>query len=179
MSIKRTARAVVVSIFVIGIAGCGGGSDSGEAAPSSAPEVRVVASGDVESTLATNGSIFCGPGEGSDPEFMFELYAMSPPEGLNMRLNRDLEPGMHPIVGSDDDARDRGADAYFYYTGPDRTRFDQVNSGSITIENMPTAVGEKLVASIQADVSDEDGSSISIKVDLSVSAGRQTFDECP
>lgn len=110
---------------------------------------------------------------------MFELYAMSPPEQFNMRLNRDLAAGTHPVVGSGDDARNRGADAYFYYTGPDRTRFDRVDNGTITIENMPTATGEALIASIEAAVSDDDGASISISADLKVSAGRQTFDECP
>ncbi|MBL39520.1 MAG: hypothetical protein CMP07_14045 [Xanthomonadales bacterium] len=135
--------------------------------------------GDVESTLNTSGAIYCGAGEGSDPDFMFELYAMSPPEGMNMRLDRDLAPGTHPIVGSGDDARDRGADAYFYYTGPDRTRFDLVDDGTINIENMPTAQGEMLVASIEAEVSDDDGAAISFTADLNVAAGRQTFDECP
>lgn len=181
MSIKqnarRTASAGLALISMIGLAGCGG--DSGEAASSSAPEVRIEVTGAVDSSLAANGSIYCGRGEGSDPDFMFELYAMSPPEQFNMRLNRDLSPGTHPIVGSDDEARDRGADAYFYYTGPDRTRFDRVDNGTISIENMPTAQGEMLVASIQAAVSDDDGASVNINADFNVSAGRQTFDECP
>lgn len=181
MSIKqnarRTASAGVALISLIGLAGCG--DDSGEAASSSAPEVRIEVTGAVDSSLAANGSIYCGRGEGSDPDFMFELYAMSPPEQFNMRLNRDLAAGTHPVVGSGDDARNRGADAYFYYTGPDRTRFDRVDNGTITIENMPTATGEALIASIEAAVSDDDGASISISADLKVSAGRQTFDECP
>lgn len=179
MPIKRTVTSSVAFFLLTGLAGCGGGEESASSTSQAAPEVRISVTGDVESTLNANGAIYCGAGEGSDPDFMFELYAMAPPEGMNMRLNRALEPGTHPIVGSGDDARDRGADAYFYYTGPDRTRFDLVDDGTITIENMPTARGEVLVASIEADVSDDDGAAISFTADLNVAAGRQTFDECP
>jgi len=177
--IETRKFSVFSALFLLaGLAGCGGGETetSSEAAEA---EVRVIVTGDIESTLATNGSIFCGPGEGSDPDFMFELYASSSTEMLNLRLNRALEPGDHPIVGSDDPGRDTGADAYFYYRGPDRNRFDRVDSGTITIDNVPIARGEELIASIEAEVSSEDEMSVEISADLRVPAGSQTFDDCP
>lgn len=178
MSVKQF---VVAGILLIGLTGCGGGGDSGadSSATAAGAEVRVDVTGDVESTLTTNGSIYCGAGEGSDPDYMFELYVVSSPESLNLRLNRALTAGTHPIVGSDDTARNRGADAYFYYRGPERTRFDQVAEGTITIENMPKAGGEALVASIEADLTDGDGAFINLTASLNVATGRQAFDECP
>jgi len=181
MWVKQTTVASIGFLAAIGLAGCGGGGESGAGASGAedAAEVRVEVTGDVESTLSTNGSIYCGAGEGSDPEYMFEVYVISSSESLNLRLNRALAAGTHPIVGSGDPARNTGADAYFYYRGPNRTQFDQVSAGSITIENIPTASGESLIASINADLSDGDDQSIRLRADLNVAAGRQTFDECP
>lgn len=179
MTTKRTALASIFSFALIGLAGCGGGGESGgSAAPEEWP-VRVTTSGDVESALDTNGSIYCSPNDVSGPEFVFELYAMSPPRNFKLVLNRDLAVGTYPIVGSDDDARWRGADVFTYYTGPDRQDFNRVENGSITIESMPTATGEALVASVQADMLGEDGAAIQLTADVNVTAGSQSFDDCP
>lgn len=177
----RTKLASMLSIIAIGLVSCDGGTNSETATAPSATEaeVRITVTGAFDSTLNSNGAIYCGAGEGSDPDYMFELYAMSPPQMLNLRLNRDLPVGTHPIVGSDDRARDTGADAYFYYRAPDRSRFDRVSDGSINIKNIPGADGEALLASINAKLVDEDGASIKLKAELNVAAGRQTFDECP
>jgi hypothetical protein len=176
----RTTLSSMLPVLVIGLVGCDGGTDAETAtATATEAEVRITVTGAFDSTLSSNGAIYCGAGEGSDPDQMFELYAMSPPQMLNLRLNRDLAVGTHPIVGSDDRARDTGADAYFYYRAPDRSRFDRVSDGSVNIKNIPAADGEALVASINAKLVDEDGASINLKAELNVAAGRQTFDECP
>ncbi len=177
---RSVVLASAISVLLVGVSGCGGG-DGAEPGGGSSEEwpVRITTTGDVESTLNTNGSIFCGADDLGGADYVFELYAMSPPQQFNLRMNRDLAVGAHPIVGSDDEERYQGAVAYFYYEGPERRDFNQVENGTITIENIPTAAGEDFVATIEADMREEDGASIRFTADLDVTAGRQTFDECP
>ena len=168
MHIKLITTISLLVSALIALSGC---SDNGEPATGDGadkPAVRVITTGDVESTLNANGAIFCGPGERAEQPYMFELYAMAPPQQFNMQLSRDMAVGTHPIVGSDDDARHRGADVFFYYTGPDRTRFDRVESGSIMIENVPSAVGESLIATIEAQMANDESASIRLSADLNV-----------
>lgn len=141
--------------------------------------VWVQTAGGVESVVSVNGSIYCGPNDVSGPDSIFELYFMSPPQRLNLRLDRDLAVGTYPIVGSDDDARYQGAEAYFFCVGPDRQDFDAVESGTITIDSAPRAAGDALVASIEAEMIGDDGAVISLTAELNVRAVRQSFDECP
>jgi len=176
---NQAAMATALSIALLGFTGCGGDGESGTSTQMAEPSVRVQTTGDVESTLATRGSFYCGANDMGGPEYVIELYAMSPPQQLNMILNRDLAPGTHSIVGSDDRARFTGADAYFNYTGPDREDFKNVTDGSIRIENMPAARGEELIASIEAEMTGDDGAVISLTAELNVTAGRQSFEECP
>lgn len=171
----------LAAVAALLLSGCGGETapegDTTDAAEDTG--VRVAVTGALESTLSARGAVFCGPGEGTDPEYMFEVYAMQPPETFNLRLNRDIAPGNYPVVGAGDSGRLRGVDAYFYYRGPDRRSFDSVNEGSITVEAIPTAPGETLIASLTAQLTDDEGAAITLEAQLAVKAGRQSFDDCP
>lgn len=61
----------------------------------------------------------------------------------------------------------------------ERRNFNRVENGSITIESMPSAAGERLIASVEADMVGEDGASINLTADLNVGTWSQSFDECP
>ena len=176
---KHVARALLCASVVAGLAGCSGDDGSGPDASAQKSTVVVTVTGAVDSTLSTRGSIFCSPNDLSGPDYVFELYAMDIPQQFNLRMNRDTEPGTYPIVGSDDPEAHRGADAHFYYTGPGRERFNKVRNGSITLEKVPTAAGEPFVATIGAEVVDGDGATINLDARINMTAGMQSFDECP
>ena len=173
----------VLVILSLLLAACGDSSDSevATAETDAVAEVQVETSGDQSVTMQSNGSIYCGESTMGGEPYYFEVYAMQPPYQLNLRFPRDLQPGTHPIFGSDDPESNSDADgnAYFYWRGDDRVRFDQVENGEFTVESVPAARGEQLVGRISADMSDDDGNHIQLTADLNVDAGSQSFAECP
>lgn len=167
-----------VVVGALAVSGCGGDSESTDntGGSESAPSVRVEVAGAVTSTLAKRGSIYCSSSD-LGPGYTFELYLMAPPESFNLVFDRDLATGEQPIVGSDDDGR--GARASFYYRAQDRRRFDKVDGATFMVDNIPKKTGEAFVATIDATMNDGEGATITLKADINVVAGSQTFDECP
>ena len=176
-------RVLMISAILLTVGACGDSSDTPEAdAPDeTAAEVSIEVSGDQSLTFSSNGSLYCGESTMGGEPYYFELYAMQPPLQFNMRLPRQIQPGTHPVHGSDDPESNSESDGpvYFYWQGEDRVRFDQVSNGELVLESVPAARGERLVGQINAELTNDDGGSIQFKAELDVDAGAQSFDECP
>ena len=175
-------RISILLVIAVAVTACSEAPDTDDTkAVDQQPEVRIQVSGDQSTSFESNGSLFCGESNMGGQPYYFELYAMQPPYQFNMRFPRSMTPGAYSIYGADDPESNNESDenAYFYWRGENRERFDQVEQGQLILESIPAAQGERLVGTIEADLTNDEGSRVSLEADLDLDAGRQSFDECP
>lgn len=170
---KAPAMAVAM---LTGLVGCGSGEEGGATAEAvvavAAPEVVVQVSGNYSGTFESTGSIFCAPDEFGGPIEGFELYAMKSSEQLNLRMLRNTAPGQYSITDG------IGAPIKFYYSDPQRVKYDQIKAAAIQLEAVPQAQGERLIGNITASLQSDDGEAVEVDIRLDLDAGSQSFDEC-
>jgi len=118
------------------------------------------------------GSIFCSPDEFGGPEEGFELYAMKVPEQFNLKMPRNTAPGQYATSDG------TGGSFDFYYTHPQRVKYDQIKSATIRLEAVPQARGERLIGNITGSLQSRKGETVEVKIRLDLDAGHQSFDEC-
>ncbi|MEJ2088775.1 MAG: hypothetical protein P8Y69_09960 [Gammaproteobacteria bacterium] len=87
-------------------------------------------------------------------------------------MPRTTSPGIYSMTAGNTESFD------FYYTDPNRVKYDNVDSATIRLDSVPQAQGERLVGSIEATLHSRKGESVDIQVSLDLAAGAQSFDEC-
>ena len=175
-------RISILFVIAVAVTACSEAPDAADTkVADQQPEVRIQVSGDQSTSFESNGSLYCGESNMGGQPYYFELYAMQPPYQFNMRFPSSMTPGAYSIYGADDPESNNESDenAYFYWRGDDRVRFDQVENGEIIVESVPAAQGEHFVGSISADMANDDGNRIQLAADLNVETGSQSFSECP
>jgi len=167
---------MTVTVMLVALTGCGSGegvdAEAKTAALVAAPEVVVQVSGNYSGTFESTGSIFCSPDEFGGPEEGFELYAMKSPEQFNLKFPRNTAPGQYSTSDGS------GSSFDFYYTDPQRVKYDQINSATIRLEAVPQAQGERLIGNITGKLQSRKGDAAEVEIRLDLDAGYQSFDEC-
>lgn len=158
--------------------GCGNGTNAEPGATElittepMATEVVIQVSGAYTGQFESTGSIFCTGDEYGGPEEGFELYAMKVPEQFNLRMPRETTPGTYAITPSNE------SPIKFYYTDPQRVKYDRIESATVRFATVPQAQGERLRGSIEANLRSRKDQKAEIQVELDLDAGYQSFDEC-
>jgi len=97
---------------------------------------------------------------------------MKIPEQFNLKMPRGTKPGTYSMSGG------AGAPMTFYYTDPQRVKYERIESASIQLDSVPQAQGERLVGTIKAALQSRKGQSVDVDIHLDLDAGAQSFDEC-
>lgn len=177
----RRILPILLIVMMSIVTACGGdsGDTSGDASGNNAdqeqtPEVTFTVTGSVETEAEGNASLFCDDGDGiTDPFIEIGFFGDGQ---LDLTVLPDAS-GTVALLGSDEPDALTGQANYVDYRSEDRVNY-QLGSGELVIENMPTAEGEMFIATMTAELSDDDGNTINIEASYNVTAGTQAFDDC-
>lgn len=139
-------------------------------------EVTFSVEGTTEVSAEGNVSIFCDDGDGVFESFI-EIGYLDGNSQFILSIPTDTTVGTIDLIGSDDTGANPGQATYLKYRSEDLTNYDK-GTGELVIEEMPTAEGEQFIATLTAELMDDDGNTVNISATYDADAGIQSFDDC-
>ena len=187
--IKRFFSIITLIIMSILLVACGGDADSGDTTDNSTtdtgetstigdnaePELSFTVTGAVEAEYAGNANLFCDDGDGVFNSFL-EVGNIGT-NSLSLSIPSEVLGSTVSVMGSDDTGSQPGAATYVEYTDENRTSY-KLGTGELVIESMPDEEGDVFIATLNIDLSDEDGNTVTVIANYAVNAGTQSFDDC-
>jgi len=139
------------------------------------PEVTFKVTGAVNTEVAGNISVFCSNGGGIGKPSI-EIEYVTTRTMLSLVLLPDAS-GTVALKGRRDEGVQPGRANFVHFRSEDVKNFDN-GSGTVVIESMPTAQGERFIGTLTAELKDKQGNVINITADYNADAGYQSFDDC-
>lgn len=176
---------IMIIMLMMGLVACTGAdsndsdnddTDTGNTQQTTTPEVTFTVIGATEVNGEGSINLFCDDGDGIAPSSFIEIGYLDGREQLNLNLLTGSS-GTVALIGSDDPQAQPGQASYIYYRSEDGTNYNS-GTGELVIETMPAAEGDMLVATLSAELSDDDGNSITLTATYNADAGMQSFDDC-
>ncbi|MGB7340891.1 MAG: hypothetical protein WBC91_18485 [Phototrophicaceae bacterium] len=138
--------------------------------------VTYTITGATEATVTANSfNFFCDDGDGVFEQF-YEVSVLADSQQLGLSLQLDVA-GTVALIGSDDDGANPGAANYVDYRDADLTNY-QLGTGELVIEAFPSAAGESFIATLTAELADDDGNTVTIEASFDNTVGNSAFEDC-
>lgn len=150
-------------------------SDNDNTSDSISP-VTYTVTGATEASVASNFNFFCDDGDGIYQQF-YEVGVLADSQQLGLTLQSDVS-GTVALIGSDNDGANPGDANYIEYRSAEFVNY-QLGTGELIIESFPSASGESFIATLTAELTDEDGNIVNIEATFNDTVGFSAFEDCP